>query len=109
MTNPKPGEVWWVDMGIKGKVRPLMVVSRDDKDAERALCICVPMTTQIRGDDYEVLLPRVRWMPGADEGVANVQGLTAVENHRLARRAGRFEPEVLQSVRNKIAWLLELD
>jgi mRNA-degrading endonuclease toxin of MazEF toxin-antitoxin module len=96
-------------MGVKGKVRPLVVVSREDKDAERALCVCVPMTTQIRGGDYEVPLPRVRWMPGADEGVANVQGLTAVENHRLERRAGRFEPEVIRSVRNKIAWLLELE
>lgn len=75
MTNPKPGEVWWVDMGIRGKVRPLIVVSREDKDAQRALCVCVPMTTQICGGDYEVPLPRVRWMPGADEGVANVQGL----------------------------------
>lgn len=98
-----------MDMGIKGKVRPLMVVSREDKNVERALCICVPMTTQIRGGDYEVPLPRVRWMPGADEGVANVQGLTSVENHRLERRAGLFAPQVIRSVRDKIAWLLELD
>lgn len=98
-----------MDMGIKGKVRPLIVVSREDKDAERALCVCVPMTTRVRGGDYEVALPRVRWMPGTDEGVANVQGLTSVENHRLERRAGLFEPQVICSVRDKIAWLLELD
>jgi mRNA-degrading endonuclease toxin of MazEF toxin-antitoxin module len=28
MTNPKPGEVYWVDLGLKGKLRPLLVVSR---------------------------------------------------------------------------------
>jgi mRNA-degrading endonuclease toxin of MazEF toxin-antitoxin module len=94
---------------MKGKLRPLMVVSREDADAERALCVCVPLTTQIRGGDYEVPVPRVRWMPGADEGVANVQGLSSVENHRLERRAGRFEAGVIQSVRDKIAWLLELN
>jgi mRNA-degrading endonuclease toxin of MazEF toxin-antitoxin module len=109
MMNPKPGEVYWVDLGLKGKFRPLLVVSREDADAERALCVCVPLTTQIRGGDYEVKLPRVRWLPGADEGVANVQGLISVENHRLERRAGQFEPKVASAVRQKIAWLLELD
>ena len=109
MTNPKPGEVWWVDLGMKGKLRPLMVMSREDADAERALCICVPLTTQIHGGDYEVALPRVKWLPGADEGVANVQGLSSIENHRLARRAGLFEARVIKSVRDKIAWLLELN
>ena len=109
MINPKPGEVYWVDLGLKGKLRPLLLVSREDADAERALCVCVPLTTQIRGGDYEVKLPRVRWLPGADEGVANVQGLTSVENHRLERRAGQFEARVTLGVRDKIAWLLELN
>ena len=108
MTPPKPGEVYWVNLGMAGKLRPLLVVSREDADAERALCVCVPLTTQIRGGAYEVPLPRVRWLPGAGEGVANVQGLTAVENHRLERRAGLFEKPVLGSVRDKIAWMLEL-
>jgi mRNA-degrading endonuclease toxin of MazEF toxin-antitoxin module len=108
MTSPKPGEVYWVDLGLKGKVRPLMVVSREDAGAERALSVCVPLTTQIRGGDYEVPMPRVRWLPGADEGVANVQGLTSVEHHRLLRRAGRFELPALRAVRNKLAWLLEI-
>jgi mRNA interferase MazF len=108
MTHPKPGEVYWVDLGLKGKLRPLLVVSRADADAQRALCVCVPLTTQIRGGEYEVKLPRVRWLPGADEGVANIQGLTSVENHRLERRAGQFEPRTILAVRQKIAWLLEL-
>jgi len=101
--------VYWVDLGLKGKLRPLLVVSREDEDAERALCVCVPLTTQVRGGDYEVRLPRVRWLPGPDEGAANVQGLTSVENHRLGRRAGQFEPVVTMAVRGKIAWLLELN
>ena len=108
MTIPRPGEVYWVDLGLKGKLRPLLVVSREDADAERALCICVPLTTQIRGGQYEVPLPRVRWLPGRDEGVANVQGLTSVENHRLARRAGQFEERVTLAVRESIAWMLDL-
>jgi hypothetical protein len=44
----------------------------------------------------------------SDEGVANVQGITAVEYHRLQRRAGQFDPRVIQNVRKAIAWMLEL-
>ncbi len=94
---------------MAAKYRPLMVVSREDPQAERALAVCVPLTTGIRGGKYEVPVPRVRWMPGADEGVANVQGITSVEYHRLERRAGRFEPAVRESVRKAIAWMLELE
>jgi mRNA interferase MazF len=94
---------------MAAKLRPLMVVSREDEDAVRALAICVPLTTEIRGGRYEVRIPRVRWMPGADDGVANVQGATSVEWHRLKNRAGRFEPSVIASVRAGVAWMLELE
>jgi mRNA-degrading endonuclease toxin of MazEF toxin-antitoxin module len=108
MIRTKPGEVWWVDLGMQRKVRPLLVVSREDADTERALTVCVPCTTTIRGGDYEVSLPRVRWLPGNDEGVVNVLGIEAVEHHRFQRRAGRFEAHVLAAVRARLAWLLEL-
>jgi mRNA-degrading endonuclease toxin of MazEF toxin-antitoxin module len=48
-------------------------------------------------------------MPGSEEGVANVQGITSIEHHRLERRAGRFEPAVIEKVRKAISWMLELD
>lgn len=98
-----------MDLGFKGKVRPVIVVSREDSEAQRALAICVPLTTEIRGGNYEVAIPRVRWMPGANEGVANVQGVTAIEHHRLSQRAGRFEASVTENVRKAIAWALELN
>ena len=37
MIQPKPGEVYWVDLGMKAKFRPVFVVSREDPDSERAL------------------------------------------------------------------------
>lgn len=104
----KAGGVCWVDLGMKAKPRPLLVVSREDPDAERALAVCVPRTTEIRGGRYEVRLPRVKWLPGARDGVANVPGVMAVEHHRLNRRAGRFDPSVVPAVRDRIAWMLEI-
>ena len=108
MIQPKPGEVYWVDLGLKAKFPPLMVVSREDSNTERALSVCVPCTTEIKGGQYEVPLPQVKWMPGSDDGVANVLGLQAIEHHRLERRAGRYEASVLARVRERIAWMLEL-
>lgn len=49
MIQPKPGEIWWVDLGMKAKFRPMMVVSREDPNSERALTVCVPCTTEIKG------------------------------------------------------------
>lgn len=86
----------------------MMVISREDSNPERALSVCVPCTTQIRGGNYEVPLPRVRWLPGSDDGVANALGIEAVEHRRFERHAGRFEPQVISAIRKKIAWMLEL-
>lgn len=93
---------------MRAKFRPLMVVSREDPNSERALSICVPCTTQIKGGNYEVPLPRVKWMPGSDDGVANVLGLESVEHHRFGRRAGRYEAPVVAAVRKRIGWMLEI-
>ena len=93
---------------MKAKVRPMMVVSREDASRERALAVCVPCTTTIKGGNYEVGLPRVKWLPGSEAGVANVLGIVSVELHRFQRRAGSFGDEVLQSVRERIAWMLEI-
>jgi len=37
-----------------------------------------------------------------------VLGIESVEHHRFERRAGRYDPIVLGSVRDRIAWMLEL-
>lgn len=97
-----------MDLGMKAKFRPLMVVSREDPNSERALSICVPCTTEIKGGNYEVPLPRVKWMPGSDDGVANVLGLVSVEHHRFERRAGRYESSVVSAVRKRLGWMLEI-
>ena len=102
----EPGEVYWVDLGFAGKVRPVLVVSRTDPDAPRALSVCVPLTTQNRGSAYEVTMPRVPWL--TEQGVANAQGIVAIEHHRLGRRAGRFELHAMNEVRSALRGMLEL-
>ena len=40
------GEVWLADLGLAGKVRPVVVVSRHDPDAPRVLTLYVSLSTQ---------------------------------------------------------------
>lgn len=104
--NPAPGEVYLVNLGISGKVRPVLVVSRADPDAARALVLCVPLTTQNRGSAYEAVMPRVRFL--RELSFANVQGLASFRHDELRTRLGRFEPTALEPVRAALRFILEL-
>lgn len=59
---PKVGEVFMLDLGEKGKRRPIVIMSREDQDAPRALSLFVPLTTVEHGGSYEVKMPRVPWL-----------------------------------------------
>jgi mRNA interferase MazF len=52
----KPGEVWLADLGLAAKTRPVVILSREDPNAPRALVTYVPLTTQNRGSRYEINL-----------------------------------------------------
>jgi mRNA interferase MazF len=104
--TPKVGEVYIVDLAMDGKVRPVVVISREDPNAPRALSVVVPLTSQHRGSQYEVKMPRVPWLNL--QSFANVQAIGSVEHHELATRRGRFEPVVVEQIRAAIGWALEL-
>jgi mRNA interferase MazF len=104
--TPKVGEVYIVDLGMEGKVRPVVVVSREDADAPRALSVVVPLTSQYRGSRYEVKMPRVPWLNL--QSFANAQAIGSVELHELTNRRGKFEAVVVKQIRESIRWALEL-
>lgn len=57
------------------KVRPVVIISRDDQDSPRALTTYVPVTGQNHGSKYEIELPHVSFLtPGS---AANVQGIAS--------------------------------
>ena len=41
--TPKVGEVFMLDLGYEGKVRPVVIMSREDPQAPRALALFVPL------------------------------------------------------------------
>jgi len=100
--SPHPGEVWLADLGLAAKTRPIVILSRHDPDAPRALTIYVPLTTQDRGSRYEVKLPRLPFL--REESVANVQGVASLVGTRLQRRLGEVPAEVLDQIRQALAF-----
>ena len=101
-----PGEIYMADMGTAGKVRPVVVVSRRDDDAARHIVVVVPLTTTIKGGDYEVAIQKPRLLHW--QCVANVQGIAAISGHVLARKLGTLDKGDLEKIRQALRVLLEL-
>ena len=106
MSSPQPGEVWLADLGLAAKTRPVIVVSRFDPDAPRALVLYVPLTTQHRMSRYEVALPK---LPFLDQlSFANVQGLASIPTVRVERRLGRLPPSPMTELKAALLFALDL-
>ena len=105
--NPKPGEVWLVDLGLPAKMRPVVIVSRYDLNPPGALVIYVPVTTQNRGSSYEVVLPKVPFLQ--KDSVANVQGLGSTPIVRLERKLRKLSDEVMLEIKQALVFTLDLE
>lgn len=105
--RPQPGEVWLADLGLAAKTRPVIVVSRFDPNAPRALILYVPLTSQNRMSRYEVVVPRLPFLD--QESFANVQGLASAPIVRLERRLGRLPSAVMTELKAALLFALDLD
>ena len=92
MSQPQRGEVWWVDLGIAGKVRPAVVLSVPVSDTDYALLATVPHTTSEHPSLHHV---RLR-VAGMKDGAFNVQALAPVPLAKFMRRITTLTHEQLQ-------------
>lgn len=99
MFKPQIGEVWQVDLGIAGKVRPCLLRTDYPTDDELALVTVLPHTTAVRGNKWEMAVPK----PFLKPGVFHLQQIQSVSVARLMRRLGVLSNLELQSVRDKLA------
>ena len=104
--NLQPGEIWLADLGLAAKLRPVVIVSRQDPDPRLSLVLYVPLTTQQRNSPYEVPLPRLPFLDR--ESVANVQGLGSLPTVRLERRVGRHSADVMEHLKDALAFAPDL-
>ena len=105
-TDPKVGEVWFAELGMVEKSRPVLVLAVPGDHDARALVVVAPLTSQIRGMSGEVDLGKPRWLP--KPSAVNVQGLASFDRRKLVRRMGELTPAQLEDVRAALRTLLNL-
>jgi len=82
VSQPQRGEVWWVDLGIAGKVRPAVAVSAGVTDEDYALVATIPHTTSDHPSRYAVRMQ----VAGLKDGAFNVQALAPLPLSKFVRR-----------------------
>jgi mRNA interferase MazF len=105
-TKPKPGDVWFAELGMAEKSRPVLVLAFPGSEDARALTVVAPLTSQIRGMRGEVDLGKPRWLP--KHSAVNVQGLASFDHRKLARRMGELNPAHMKEVKAALRDLLGL-
>ena len=105
-TDPKPGEVWFAELGMVEISRPVLVLAFPEKQDARAFAIVAPLTSQIRSMRGEIDLGKPRWLP--KHSAVNVQGLASFDHHKLSRRMGELSAFQMASIKTALRDLLGL-
>ncbi len=102
MPSPKRGEVWLVDLGLAGKVRPCLALSVPAGPQDRSLATLVAHTTSPRGSQFEVGV-QARFLK---QGVFDAQNLVTVPHAKLVRKLGDLPADQIKLVEDGVRrWL----
>ncbi len=87
---------------MAAKTRPVLVVSIDYGDEDRAIVTVVPHTTDVRGGQFEVAVTASFLRPGA----FSVQGISTYPRAWAVRRLGTLSPSQFEMVAARLSqWL----
>ena len=100
----KRGEIWWARVD---KRRPVVLLSRDEAYAVRAMVITAPISTTIRGFAVEVKVGRREGLPKTS--VVNCDWLVTLPKRMLERRIGALSEPKLAQLDDALKFALGLD
>jgi mRNA interferase MazF len=98
------GEVWLVDFGLAAKVRPALLLTDNPADAELDLVTVLLHTTSLRGNRWELSIPKPFLKPGA----FHLQQIQSVPTVRLERRLGVLTEVEMNRVLDALAERLKI-
>lgn len=104
MKRTLPGEIWRVDFGLAAKVRPALILSDYPSDEELALLVVIPHTTAVRGNRWELKLPK----PFLQNGVFHLQQIQPISLVRFDAKLGALTTDELTKVKAALVQLLNL-
>jgi mRNA interferase MazF len=105
-TKARAGEVWFADLGLAAKNRPVLVLAVPEENDARSLVVVAPLTSQIRNLRGEVELGMIPWLPKLS--AVNVQGLASFNPSYLIRKMGGLDDRRLTLVKDALRDILNL-
>jgi mRNA interferase MazF len=98
MRGVNRGEVWMVDLGMAAKVRPALLLTGESAVDELDLVTVLLHTTSLRGNRWELNIPKPFLKPGA----FHLQQVQTISTVKLERRLGVLTTEEMDRVRNAL-------
>jgi mRNA interferase MazF len=93
------GEVWLVDFGMAAKVRPALLLTSNPADDELDIITVLLHTTSLRGNRWELSVPKPFLKPGA----FHLQQIQSVSTVRLERKLGVLNEAEMNQVLDALA------
>lgn len=104
MPDAQQGEIWMVDLGMAAKFRPCLLLTDFPEDDELALITVLPHTTSLRGNRWELAIPKPFLKPGA----FHIQQIQSVSIARLIRKLGAVTDNEWHQVQDELRSRLSL-
>ena len=98
MRGVNPGDVWMIDFGMAAKVRPAVLLTGEPAADELDLVTVVLHTTALRGNRWELTIPKPFLKPGA----FHLQQVQTISMVKLERRLGVLTAEEMGRMRNAL-------
>jgi mRNA interferase MazF len=95
----RAGEVWLVDFGMAAKVRAALLLTEAPEDDELDVVTTLLHTTALRGNRWELSIPK----PFLKPGVFHLQQIQTVSTVKLERRLGALTDEEMDRVLDALA------
>jgi mRNA interferase MazF len=95
----KAGEVWVIDFGLAAKVRPALLLTGTPADDELDVVTVVLHTTALRGNKWELSIPKPFLKPGA----FHLQQIQTVSTVKLERKLGTLNKDEVDRVLDALA------
>ena len=96
--NPRPGEIWVIDLGIAGKVWPCLVLTEPPADEDLHMVTVVLHTTALRGSQWELPIPK----PFLKAGAFQLQEVHSSPIPRLERKLGELSDAEFNQVLDRL-------
>jgi mRNA interferase MazF len=93
------GEVWMIDFGLAAKVRPALLLTGEPADNELDVVSVLLHTTSLRGNRWELSVPKSFLKPGA----FHLQQIQTVSSAKRERRLGTLTETEMKHVMDALA------